>query len=164
MNQTLYSDFTNDFVLREIYKVIPELMPDENTTKTGFIREYLEENFEKLKQLKDQTEELLPQLGDEKRVKVHITDETLIFCANESLIKFLGLFEKLIKQHFLTVDSINFTIEYDPELGEKWVSADTKISAGIDHVIKWEDSFIKDWVSVAPYPERGKIRLSCDII
>jgi predicted nucleotide-binding protein (sugar kinase/HSP70/actin superfamily) len=164
MNQTLYSDITHDLVMREIYKPIPELMPDEKTTKTGIIKEYLEENFERLNQLKDQTEELLSQLGVEKRVEVHITNETLLFCANESLINFLGLFEKLIKQHFLTVDSIDFTIEYDPELGEKWVSADTKISGEIDQVIKWEDSFIKDWVSVAPYPEREKIRLSCDII
>jgi hypothetical protein len=164
MNQTLHSNLTQDFVIREIYKPYIEILRDGETTKTGFIEEDLEENFERLSQLKDQAEELLPQLGVEKRVEVHITKETLLFCAKESLIKFLGLFEKLIKQHFLTVNRINFTVEYDPELGEKWVSADTKIFGEIDQVIKWEDKFIKNWVSEVPYPEREKIRLSCDII
>jgi len=164
MSQTLHSYSTRDLVMREIYKPIPELIHDEETTKAGTIEEYLKENSKGLKQLKEQAESLLSQLVVEKTVKVDYSKETLLFCANESLIKFLGLFEKLIKQHFLTVDSIDFTIEYDPELGEKWVSADTKISSEINQVIKWEDSFIKDWVSVAPYPEREKIRLSCDII
>jgi len=164
MSQTLHLYLPRDFVMREIYKPIPELIHDEETTKAGTIEEYLKENSKGLKQLQEQAESLLSQLVVEKRVEVDYSKETLLFCANESLIKFLGLFEKLIKQHFLTVNSINFTVEYDPELGEKWVSADTKISGEIDQVIKWEDSFIKDWVSVAPYPEREKIRLSCDII
>lgn len=104
------------------------------------------------------------RVKDEKRVGVQIPKDVLLFCADEALIKFLGLFEKLIKQHFITVSCINFTVEYDPELEEKWVSADTKISGEIEQVINWENSFIKDWVSQVPNPEREKIRLSCDII
>ena len=164
MNQTLDSDFSHDLIMREIYKPLPQFMPGQKRTTTGFIRKYLEENFEGFNQLKNQTEELIPQLEVEKRVDVDITKEALLFCAEGSLIKFLGIFEKLIKQHFLTVSCINFTVEYDPELEEKWISADTKISGEIEQVIKWEDSFIKDWVSQIPYPEREKIRLSCDII
>ncbi len=164
MSQTSHSYLTCDLVMREIYKPIPELIHDEDTTKAGTIEEYLKENSKGLKQLQEQTESLISQLVVEKRVEVDYSKETLLFCTNESLIKLLGLFEKLIKQHLLTVSSINFTVEYDPELGEKWVSANTKISGKIDQVIKWEDSFIKDWVAVAPYPEREKIKLSCDII
>jgi len=98
------------------------------------------------------------------QVKVNIMREAALFCADESIIKFLGLSERLIKRHFSTLDSINFTVEHDPELGEKWVSADIEVSGEIAQVIKWEDAFVKEWVSRVPYSERNKIRLSCDIV
>ena len=88
----------------------------------------------------------------------------ILFCAEQSLINYLGSAEDLIKKHFPTVHEINFSTEYDPETPDRWVSADIKVSGEINQIIEWEDSFVKEWVNSVPYPEREKIRLSCDII
>ncbi|MCK4619512.1 MAG: hypothetical protein KAT52_06180 [Desulfobacterales bacterium] len=80
------------------------------------------------------------------------------------LIKYLGLAEKLIKENFLTVRKISFSVEDDPETFDKWVVADIEVYGEIDQVIAWEDEFVKEWVATVPYPERNMIRLSCDII
>jgi len=103
-------------------------------------------------------------LDQERTVEVVRDDEAVLFCTDQSLIESLGLIEDLIKKHFPTVSKISFFLEYDPETADKWVSADTEISGDIYKIIEWEDNFIKDWVSLVPYPERNKIRLSCDII
>ena len=88
----------------------------------------------------------------------------ILFCQDESLIKYLGLIESLIKKHFHTVHKISFSTEHDPETSDKWVTAVVEISGEIDQIIEWEDNFVKEWVASVPYPQREKIRLSCDII
>jgi hypothetical protein len=80
------------------------------------------------------------------------------------LIGYLRLIEDLINKHFPTVQKISFSLNYEPETSDKWVNANTEISGDVSQVIEWEDSFITEWVSEVPYPERDKIRLSCDIM
>lgn len=164
MSQTLHQDFVQDFYYGEFYKEISKTIPKEKTTKTVFIKEYIKENSKRINQTQDQIAALMPKIEAEPRVKVKIKREALLFFAHESIIKLLGLSERLIKSHFPTLNSINFTVEHDPELGEKWISADIEVSGEIAQVIKWEDAFVKDWVSQVPYSERNKIRLSCDIV
>lgn len=109
-------------------------------------------------------EELGSQLNAERRIEVIHDDEVILFCRNQSLIKYLDLAEDLIKRHFATVQKIVFSMGYDPEIPDKWVNADIKVIGEIDQVIEWENSFVNEWVNSVPYPEREKIRLSCDII
>lgn len=109
-------------------------------------------------------ETLKPQLSDEPRVEINQTSEAILFCAERSLIKYLGLVEMLIREHFTTVRKISFSVEYDPETSDQWVIADIEVYGEIDQVIAWEDEFVKEWVATVPYPERNKIRLSCNII
>jgi hypothetical protein len=164
MNQTLHQDFIQDVYSGEFYKGISETILRVKTTKTVLIEKYLKENSKRINQTKDQIAALILQIVAEPKVKVDITREALLFCAHESIIKLLGLSERLIKRHFPTLNIINFTVEHDPELGESWISADVEVPGEIEQVIKWEDAFVRDWVSRVPYPERNKIRLSCDIV
>lgn len=169
MSQTSHQEFVQDICRGEYYKEISETMPKNKTTSTIFIEKYLKENSKRINQTQRQLAPLIPPIAAEPIpaepiVKVNIMREALLFCANELIIKLLGLSERLIKSNFPTLNSINFTVEHDPELKEKWISADIEVSGEIEQVIKWEDAFVKDWVSRVPYPKRNKIRLSCDIV
>ena len=151
-------------VYREIHQSIPELSQKERGTEPGNIESWLKNHYVSLQHFQAFLMELTPQLDEERTVEVVRDDDAVLFCTDQSLIKYLGLIEDLIKKHFPTVSKINFFLEYDPETSDKWVSADTEISGDIDQVIEWENHFIKEWVSQVPYRERNKIRLSCDII
>jgi hypothetical protein len=83
---------------------------------------------------------------------------------NHRLIQYLAFAEDLIRKHFPSVDRISSSIEYNPETNDKWVSIDVEVTGDMNQVIEWEGSFVKEWVASVPYPERNKIRLSCDII
>lgn len=133
-------------------------MTSSNLEKWSSEHKRLLENLQKM------LKELEPQLSAERMVEVKHDDEAILFCVDQSLIKYLGLAEGLIKKHFNTVHKITFSLEYDPETSEKWVIVDAEISGEIDQVIEWEDNFVRDWVTSVPYPQREKIRLSCDII
>ena len=128
------------------------------------LEKWIEEHKESLEDLKKLLSKLLPQLANDWKVEVKHDDEAILFCANQGLIKCLGIAESLIREYFPTVGKVNFSIEYDPETSDKWVSADIEVYGEIDQVIAWEDEFVKEWVATVPYPERNMIRLSCDII
>ena len=105
-----------------------------------------------------------PTLDIDRKIEINHTNEAILFCAEHTLIKYLGLAEKLIKENFPTVRKISFSVEDDPETFDKWMVADIEVYGEIDQVIEWEDEFVKEWVATVPYPERNMIRLSCDII
>jgi len=105
-----------------------------------------------------------PNLDIDRKIEINHTNEAILFCAEHTLIKYLGLAEKLIKENFPTVRKISFSVEYDPETSDQWVVADIEVFGEIDQAIAWEDEFVKEWVATVSYPERNKIRLSCDTI
>lgn len=162
MSQTLSDSFARDLIVRDLYPRFP--LDRKWRTISGSIEEWLENCKEPLINLHNLIETLKPQLSDDRRIVINQTDETILFCAERSLIKYLGLAEMLIKEHFTTVRKISFSVEYDPETSDQWVIADIEVYGEIDQVITWEDEFVKEWVATVPYPERNIIRLSCDII
>ncbi len=133
-------------------------------TSTSNVEAWMKMNKKLVQDFHITINELIQQLSNERRVKVKYDDEVILFCADQSLIKYLNITEDLIKKHFPVVNIIHFSIEYDPETSDKWISADIKVSGEINQVIEWEDNYIKELVNSIPYPERDNFRLSCDII
>lgn len=164
MNPTLSDIYTKEAIMKEVYNYIPDLSDRDPETNTRSTEAWVDRDKIQLNNLKNLLEKLSSDLSNERRIEVIQDDEVILFCRNESLIKYLGLTESLIRKHFSTARKISFSLEYDPETSEKWVIADAKISGEIDQIIEWEDNFVRDWVASVPYPEREKIRLSCDII
>lgn len=162
MSQTLSDSFASDLIVGDLYRRFP--IDRKWRTISGSIEEWMENRKESFINLHNLIETLKPQLSDDRKIEINQTDETILFCAERSLIKYLGLAEMLIREHFTTVRKISFSIEYDPETSDKWVSADIEVFGEIDQVIAWEDEFVKEWIATVPYPERNMIRLSCDII
>ena len=162
MSQTLSDAFARNLIARELYCRLP--IDREKKTISGPIEEQIENLKEPLANLHNLIETLRPQLSDDRKIEINHTNEAILFCAEHTLIKYLGLAEKLIKEHFTTVRKISFSVEYDPEISDQWVIADIEVYGEIDQVIAWEDEFVKEWVVTVSYPERNMIRLSCDII
>ena len=162
MSQTLSDAFARNLIARELYCRLP--IGREKKTISGPIEERIENLKEPLANLHNLIDTLKPQLSEERRIEINHTNEAILFCAEHTLIKYLGLAEKLIKENFPAVRKISFSVEDDPETFDKWVVADIEVYGEIDQVIAWEDEFVKEWVTTVSYPERNKIRLSCDII
>ena len=162
MSQTLSDNFAKNLIARELYCRLP--IDRESKTISDPIEEQIENLKEPLANLHNLIETLRPQLSDDRKIEINHTNEAILFCAEHTLIKYLGLAEQLIKEHFPKVRKISFSLEYDPETSEKWISTEIDIFGEIDQVIEWEDEFVKEWVATVPYPERNMIRLSCDII
>ena len=162
MSQTLSDAFARDLIVGDLYRRFP--IDREWRTISGSIEEWIENRKKPLISLHNLIDTLKPQLSEDQRIEINHTNEAILFCAEHTLIKYLGLAEKLIKEHFTTVRKISFSVEYDPETSDQWVIADIEVYGEIDQVIAWEDEFVKEWVATVPYPERNKIRLSCDII
>lgn len=125
---------------------------------------WIKEHKKPIKNLQKCFIELMQQLSPEWTVEVKHDDEAIVYCANQRLIQYLAFAEDLIRKHFHSVDRISSSIEYNPETNDKWVSIDVEVTGDMNQVIEWEGSFVKEWVASVPYPERNKIRLSCDII
>jgi len=164
MNQTISDIYTKEAIMKEVYNYIPDLSDRDPEINTRPTEAWVDRNKIQLNNLKNLLEKLSLDLSNERRIEVIQDDEVISFCQATSLIKYLDLAENLIKKHFSSIRKITFSLEYDPETSEKWVIADAEISGEIDQVIEWEDNFVRDWVVSVPYPEREKIRLSCDII
>jgi len=162
MSQTLSDAFARNLIARELYCRLP--IDRESKTISDPIEEQIENLKEPLANLHNLIETLRPQLSDDRKIEINHTNEAILFCAEHTLIKYLGLAEKLIKENFPIVRKISFSVEYDPEISDQWVIADIEVFGEIDQVIAWEDEFVKEWVATVPYPERNMIRLSCDII
>lgn len=151
-----------DYMVKDAYHPGP-LMRGAWTTPSdseNWVKEYMEP----IRVLQKSLEELEGELSNERRVEVKRSDEVILFCADRSLVRYLGLFEELVRKCFPTAQKIVFSIEYDPETTEKWINADVQILGEIDQIIEWEDNFVSEWVDLVPYPELEKIRLSCDIL
>ena len=154
----------NSIITKQAYDQITDLTKGNKWTNIEFLETWLRESSIPLRHFHNMLKGLATQMSEEKQIEIDRENEVILFCADQSLIKYLNLAENLIKEHFTTIQKINFSVEYDPETPDKWVIADIEVAGDIDQVLEWENSFIKDWVTFVPYPEREKIRLSCDII
>jgi len=164
MSLTRSDIYTEEFIVKEVFHCISDLSGRGVKADTRPAEAWINRNKKPLNSLQNLLKKLSPDLSNEQRIEVIQGNEVILFCQDESLIKYLGLIESLIKKHFHTVHKISFSTEHDPETSDKWVTAVVEISGEIDQITEWEDNFVRDWVTSVPYPQREKIRLSCDII
>lgn len=164
MSPTVSDIYTEESIMKEVFNCILDLSDRDPKPDTQSAETWVGRNKGPFNELQNQLKKWLPDLSNEIRIEVIQDDEVILSCQDQSLIKYLGLAENLIKKHFSTARKITFFIQYDPETSDKWVVAEAEILGEVDQVIEWENNFVQEWVASVPYPEREKIRLSCDII
>ena len=92
-----------------------------------------------------------------------LTPEVRDFCAQQGILKYVPTAIDLAKQHFSSIQDIYLRLEDDPEAGEEWLMIDVTVHGEVDEVVKSHNDYIADWVSLVPWPERDKVRLSYNI-
>ncbi len=175
MSQTSYAGYFNNDILKEFlfgstaglrddFKL--ESANDTSSRYTEILEAWLQLNKRGLSKTKEQVSNLWSQLKDQLTIKVVVNydNEVPVWCAEHGIILYLQKAEELIQKHFPTVQKINFTVEYDPELEREWISANLELPGDIDQIVEWEDNFVSEWVASTPYPERDNISISFDII
>ena len=95
---------------------------------------------------------------------LQLSPESISFCTKERILKYISVAVTLIKRNFGAIDEIKMEAEIDPETGEEWLLIEISVQGRVEEVLDKYERYISEWVSVVPWPERHKIRLSYNII
>lgn len=96
--------------------------------------------------------------------KFEVTDEILRFCFNHNIVKYLQPIMNLIKESFPSFQEPYLEIEKDPECDREWLVFDIDVNGDIKEVLECYNNYTTRFVSIVPWPEREKFRLSYNII
>jgi hypothetical protein len=96
--------------------------------------------------------------------KPNIAPDALAFCRQQGLLRYLLMVIELIKQCFPRIQEFYLRQEQDPETGEKWLTLDISLQGEVDAVLDSYDAYTSKLISIVPWPERDKFRLSYDIV
>jgi len=83
---------------------------------------------------------------------------------SEDLKEYLMKAISLVYKHFSNVSMVDVQKEQDPETEEEWIVIEATVDEEIEQVLDEYDNYTTEWVSVAPWPERERIRFSYNII
>ena len=93
-----------------------------------------------------------------------ISQDILRFCSREAILQYLSVAVDLIERCFSSVQKLELQQEQDPDTEEEWLVFEVTIRGEVDDVLGDYDKYTDAWVSLVPWPERSKIRLSYHII
>jgi hypothetical protein len=86
------------------------------------------------------------------------------FCLQNNISSYLLVACRLINKCFPGVQDIRVELEQDLEGEDQWIVLRFSIADEMDRVLEMYDRYTNLWVSSVSWPERGKIRLSFDVI
>lgn len=92
-----------------------------------------------------------------------LTGDLFAFSLQHKLHQYVDLAILLINKCFSRIERSYIGLECDPETDEKWIEIDFSTQDEIDSVLNAYDKYTDAWVSLVPWPEREKIRISFDI-
>lgn len=90
--------------------------------------------------------------------------ETLRFCLNKGILRYLGVAGSLVEKHFPTIQELYMAPEQDPESGEEWINLEITIKGDMEEVLTNYDSYTDEWILAVDWPERNNIRLSYNVV
>lgn len=96
--------------------------------------------------------------------KKPVSQDILRFCSQEAILQYLFIAVDLIERCFSSVQKLELQREQDPDTEEEWLVFEVIIQGEVDDVLGDYDKYTDAWVSLVPWPERSKIRLSYHII
>ena len=97
-------------------------------------------------------------------LKTNVSQEILHFCFRQGILKYLPTAIDLLGKCFPSIEDVHLEEEQDPETGEEWLTLNFTVRAQINEVLDKYDKYTYEWISLVPWPERHKIRLSYNII
>jgi len=92
-----------------------------------------------------------------------LPEDVLRFCKSEKIVDYLETVENLIRKHFPEVSEVQYAIESDPEVDERYLVLSAKVSGDVDDVVERYEKYVAELVEKVPFPERDKIIFSYDI-
>jgi hypothetical protein len=93
-----------------------------------------------------------------------LSPEILQFCSRQRILGYVPTAINLLGRSFPSISELKIDLEKDPETGEEWLVLNVTIQGEVDEVLNNYDNYTIHWVSLVPWPERHKIRLSYNII
>ena len=97
-------------------------------------------------------------------LKTNVPQEILHFCSRQGIFKYLPTAIDLLEKCFPSIEDVHMQEEQDPETGDQWLTLNFTTQGKIGEVLDKYDKYTHEWVSLVPWPERHKIRLSYNII
>lgn len=91
---------------------------------------------------------------------MHLPEEFISFCLEHDLIGHLEVATNLINRCFPSVERAALSLEHDPDTTDEWLIIEFEIAADISEILDKYDQLTDLWVSIVPWPARGKIRFS----
>jgi len=92
-----------------------------------------------------------------------LPEGVLRFCKSEKIVDYLETVENLIRMHFPEVNEVQYSVESDPEVDERYLVISAKVSGDVDDVVERYDRYVAELVEKVPWPQRDKIVFSYDI-
>lgn len=98
------------------------------------------------------------------QLNTHLAPGTLRFCIQQGLLKHLSDVVELIEKCFPSLQGLHLEPERDPETEEEWLVIDITVEDEVDNFLDRYNSYTDQLISLVPWPERDKIRLSYNLI
>ncbi len=85
--------------------------------------------------------------------------DVLRFCEQADVLEYLPVALQLVEQCFVSVRSLDVTLENDPDTGEEWASVNAQVAGDSEEILAGYDEYTDRWLSAVPFRDTDKIRL-----
>lgn len=96
-------------------------------------------------------------------LKTNVPQEILHFCSRQGILEYLPPAMELIEKSFPSIQGLHLEQEQDPETGEEWLTINFTLRGQPNEILDSYDKYTDEWVSLVPWPERDKVRMSFSI-
>ncbi len=102
------------------------------------------------------------QLG---ALKAYLSPDVLQFCLQHEILQYVPVAMDVIKKCLpLQEPNWDLQVDRDPDTGEEWLSLHVMLKGEVEEILNRHDNYTDQWVSLVPWPERDKIRLSYNVV
>ena len=124
---------------------------DDKEQKSGFLIGFSEGNTSSI------TRPIRP-------LEFQIPLDVISFSYRLGIYQYLKFAINLLRKYFISLSKLEIEKEQDPETGEEWVVLNIIVEGEVMDFIKNYNKFTENLVTIIPWPERDKIRISYCII
>ena len=102
-----------------------------------------------------------PESNSRRRIyDVLLTPEVTDFCSSKGITRYFEKAIDILRASFPSIKDMDFTIEQDPETGEKWLLIDIAVDGTTEEILSSYDKYVDQWVAAVPELARESIKLS----
>jgi len=93
-----------------------------------------------------------------------ISPEVIAFCFRLGILHYLPDVIDLIKKSFTSLIELTVEREEDPEIDDEWLVFNIFVKETVDQILADYDGYTSRFISLIPWPDSNKIRLSYNIV